>query len=851
MSTRRPPPLETTRSNSETELASRIYSRSRHFFSSVLNDPRSSASTALATALTSSKSQDPNLSDPSLSPAASIAHFKPYLAAVTPDWIAFQEQQQQQQQTSSASSAKGTSSSTTSTSSLPSPSPARNTVPELFFQEGFSMSNLNTYSAVLESLPSESPDDPIALATLAKWSSLVEAELASAIAQQSDGFFSALSDLQGLHDTVASAVAAIHALRTYMRRSDSTLAVKALDLQVALRRRARVVSIARLVASASSVATTQSRVQGALASSDYVGALDAIAAAQSALAGDLGGLTAFRHMPHQLTELQSMIGKMMTVEFSKIALGELAPGEPPLKHSFQVPLDPLPWSPPAEGEHLDIAGALSAFGVDPDAAELGEAAASSLGPLVIGFSRLNTLNTAIDTWRDDLTLQLKEALRAMLTEALGGAEEDAAALEDRLARLSRMSSDLFASFMRAMYRLVLTTLRRANNLIALIESSSPSSSAQEVAWSTCELMHRQCGTYLSIRAEQHARLRLPAWTALHDDAAAFMLASEALVGDRRCSGLRGCLAQQSKAWLSSFHSTQLDKLVMMLDAETWKSAPVAPEFQGLVDAIEGSSSASGSTANAKVLKIAGSPWGVANSVLMTLQILSEYLDVAKAMPPVRMELVGRVAELLRRWNSRSSQLVLGAGAMHVAGLKSISARHLAVTSQCVGALAAFVPALAKAFGELLPEQGRAALLPELTETIAKDLKEHRKELFTKLVSIMEDRLQAHVSGLASTTLSSTKLPTPTPYMTDLLKETATLNKVLASALPPPEVNEIFTEVLAVFEAGLKEGLTAADKSSAAAKKRLKEDVAAFYTGWSNLTSVPEPSTPRVLETALE
>jgi hypothetical protein len=41
-------------------------------------------------------------------------------------------------------------------------------------------------------------------------------------------------------------------------------------------------------------------------------------------------------------------------------------------------------------------------------------------------------------------------------------------------------------------------------------------------------------------------------------------------------------------------------------------------------------------------------------------------------------------ELLKLFNSRTCQLVLGAGAMHLAGLKSINAKHLALSTQCLG-----------------------------------------------------------------------------------------------------------------------------------------------------------------------
>jgi hypothetical protein len=42
----------------------------------------------------------------------------------------------------------------------------------------------------------------------------------------------------------------------------------------------------------------------------------------------------------------------------------------------------------------------------------------------------------------------------------------------------------------------------------------------------------------------------------------------------------------------------------------------------------------------------------------------------------RYNAVHRIAELLKVFNSRACQLVLGAGAMQVSGLRSITAKHL-------------------------------------------------------------------------------------------------------------------------------------------------------------------------------
>ena len=69
------------------------------------------------------------------------------------------------------------------------------------------------------------------------------------------------------------------------------------------------------------------------------------------------------------------------------------------------------------------------------------------------------------------------------------------------------------------------------------------------------------------------------------------------------------------------------------------------------------------------------------------------------------------------FNSRTCQLVLGAGAMQTAGLKSISAKHLALTCQCLAALMALHPFLLAIFASPITPGRRALLIPEFERAL--------------------------------------------------------------------------------------------------------------------------------------
>lgn len=53
------------------------------------------------------------------------------------------------------------------------------------------------------------------------------------------------------------------------------------------------------------------------------------------------------------------------------------------------------------------------------------------------------------------------------------------------------------------------------------------------------------------------------------------------------------------------------------------------------------------------------------SGLILLKMLSEYIDINQCLPALSSEVVHRVVEILKLFNTRTCQLVLGAGAMQV------------------------------------------------------------------------------------------------------------------------------------------------------------------------------------------
>ncbi|XP_048424313.1 vacuolar protein sorting-associated protein 54, chloroplastic isoform X4 [Pyrus x bretschneideri] len=77
--------------------------------------------------------------------------------------------------------------------------------------------------------------------------------------------------------------------------------------------------------------------------------------------------------------------------------------------------------------------------------------------------------------------------------------------------------------------------------------------------------------------------------------------------------------------------------------------------------------------------------------LILMKMLSEYIDMNNFFPTLSSEVVHRIVEILKFFNTRTCQLVLGAGAMQVSGLKSITSKHLALASQVISFTYAIIP----------------------------------------------------------------------------------------------------------------------------------------------------------------
>jgi vacuolar protein sorting-associated protein 54 len=185
---------------------------------------------------------------------------------------------------------------------------------------------------------------------------------------------------------------------------------------------------------------------------------------------------------------------------------------------------------------------------------------------------------------------------------------------------------------------------------------------------------------------------------------------------------------QAKVFLQTFHQARITQSAKLVEDEQWNPAEVSPSLQRITDvlvdsavrdspelviksdadtlfpnplSINGTSNSTvntngkgkgnpppapirkgpngfnpSSASGSKHLLIDGRTYFAVSATAEVLVLLLDYLRVVVNLSLLTTDTMSRVIEFLKAFNSRTCQVVLGAGAMRSAGLKNITAKHL-------------------------------------------------------------------------------------------------------------------------------------------------------------------------------
>ncbi|XP_002736560.1 vacuolar protein sorting-associated protein 54-like [Saccoglossus kowalevskii] len=198
------------------------------------------------------------------------------------------------------------------------------------------------------------------------------------------------------------------------------------------------------------------------------------------------------------------------------------------------------------------------------------------------------------------------------------------------------------------------------------------------------------------------------------------------------------------------------------------------------------------------LEISGQKYAVVGTVLLLLKMIIEYCQCLDDMPSAIPDILTRLVEILQTFNSRTCQLVLGAGALQLVGLKTITTKNLALASRCLQLVAYYIPFVKSHFESRLQPKQHSML--KHFDKILKDYNDHVQEISCKLVAIMDSAFEKQLSKW------EVKAPVPSASFRAICKQINKLHEAIIDLLPPEQIKVLFMRINVTFKEHLRQQL---------------------------------------------
>ena len=195
------------------------------------------------------------------------------------------------------------------------------------------------------------------------------------------------------------------------------------------------------------------------------------------------------------------------------------------------------------------------------------------------------------------------------------------------------------------------------------------------------------------------------------------------------------------------------------------------------------------------------PFAVPTSAVLCLEGMSEFMHLAVAIPIMTPDVASAIVQYLQIFNSRCTQMVLGAGARISAGLKNITTKHLAIASQALSFIATIIPYVREFIRRRAASVAgaQASGLMGDFDKVRRLFQEHQNTIFDKVVEIMSSRAKSHAATMAKLDWDNDEEAEGVhPYMATLAKQTTLLHRNLAEVLPDHTARFIMVSVFASY-----------------------------------------------------
>lgn len=216
--------------------------------------------------------------------------------------------------------------------------------------------------------------------------------------------------------------------------------------------------------------------------------------------------------------------------------------------------------------------------------------------------------------------------------------------------------------------------------------------------------------------------------------------------------------------------------------------------------------------------IEGESFPLPVSAILCLHGLSSFLYLNTGLPSMATEIAVPILSYLTLFNSRCTQLILGAGATRSAGLKFITTKHLALAARSLAFISSLIPHIREFIRRHAGSGSAVSNLMGEFDKVRRAYLEHQQSIYDKLVEIMAGRSASQAKSIKEINWEANREGV-NPYMETLTKETSTFNRALTKHLPAPSVRMIMETVFKSYKEQWEKAFGEVSLASDAAQSR--------------------------------
>ena len=190
------------------------------------------------------------------------------------------------------------------------------------------------------------------------------------------------------------------------------------------------------------------------------------------------------------------------------------------------------------------------------------------------------------------------------------------------------------------------------------------------------------------------------------------------------------------------------------------------------------------------VETSGSTYVIVESVINLIRTVMDYCKCAHVVRSLSTDLLERLFKILLLYNTKTYHLVFSAGAVQVAGLKTITTRSLLVSQRSLNLIILLIPAIRKHFARLLPENDNRL---RRFDEIRMVYEEHATKIPERVKTVLKSVIDLELQGWEA------KPPVPSQQFGSISQYLSRMHENILDVLPARELKWLFMEISETFK----------------------------------------------------